>query len=232
MESDGRRAEPEEVDELELESEDDADLESVMRDALEAIEREGRDRGEAEVSEVAAEPELGEAEDSGSAELAVLRREVVELRDRSVRTLADFDNYRKRVERERDEQKRYAGAEILREMLTVIDNLERALEAAGDFESLRNGIALISKQMSDILRSRGVERVKAAGYAFDPKVHDAVSREEDAEVTVPTVKEELLAGYVMKDRLLRPATVIVAIPPQGGDEGNHGTGNGGEQGTT
>jgi molecular chaperone GrpE len=187
----------------------DDDLDDAMRDALEAVERS------------AYRPDDGEAlggEDDGSDELSVLRKEVVELRDRSVRTLADFDNYRKRVERERQEQQQYAGAEILREILDFVDNLERALGASGGQEDLQTGVELILRQVQDMLRRHGVERVEAEGRAFDPSFHEAVSRHETGEVSAPTVQQELQPGYVMKDRLLRPAMVVVAVPAPSGQE--------------
>lgn len=201
MESD--RNEPLEVDEFDVDGSEDQDIEAAMRDALKAVE------GDAEAESGEAD---GDSARSGSDELTALRKEVVELRDRSVRTLADFDNFRKRADRERDEQRRYAGSEVMRELLPVIDNLERALDSAGESGDLKQGVELIHKQIMDLLRRHGVERVEAQDRPFDPAVHEAVSRQEEEGLDVATVREELQTGYVMKDRLLRPSMVVVAVP--------------------
>ena len=171
------------------------DVEDLAREALEAVERR----------------ESGEVELSGSTEEDALRAEIEELRDRSIRTLADFENYRKRAERERADQVKYGVGEILQDLLPIVDNLERALEAGGSVEDLKTGLELIVRQTQDLLRQRGVEAVEAVGRPFDPTVHEAVMREEDPEVTEPTVTAELQRGYVLHDRLLRPAMVRVAM---------------------
>lgn len=147
-----------------------------------------------------------------AAENSRLNREVEELRSRSVRTLADFDNFRKRNERERDEIRRYAATEAIREFVGVVDNLERALSAGGTADDLKRGVELIARQMQEALRRVGVQEVAAQGAPFDPAVHEAVSREESDQVTAPTVLATLQRGYLLYDRLLRPAMVRVAVP--------------------
>lgn len=196
-------------DEFDLDSEDDGDLEAAMQEALEAVEKAGR--------QPTAESSPGEAGPQSSAnnEVEHLEEELADLRDRSARTLADFDNYRKRVERERAEDRRYANFEILGSFLTVVDNLERALTSDGPAEDLKAGVELIHRQIRDLLRSSGVERIAAVGKEFDPTYHEAVSQHPDPGVAVPTVSQELQAGYIMFDRLLRPATVKVAMPVEG-----------------
>lgn len=149
-----------------------------------------------------------------AAENARLTREVEELRSRSVRTLADFDNFRKRNERERDEIRRYAATEAIREFVGVVDNLERALSAGGSADDLKRGVELIARQMQEALRRVGVQEVAAEGAPFDPAVHEAVSREESADVTAPTVIAAFQRGYLLYDRLLRPAMVRVAVPAE------------------
>lgn len=189
-----------ETEELDLNGEEES-LEDVMKDALEAIEKPPADDGPfATVGAV--DPD----------NLEGLRLELAEQRDRAMRTLADFDNFRKRVERERREQKRYAGSEILRELLSVVDNLERASSAEGSAEELREGVALILRQLADLLRRHGVERVTAQGERFDPAAHEAVVRHASDEFSEPTIVKELQAGYWLRDRLLRPALVEVAVP--------------------
>ena len=149
-------------------------------------------------------------------EIARLQDEIADLRDRSTRTLADFENYRKRVEKERRDERRYAAAEVLHRVLEVVDNLERALAAEGGAEDLKTGVELILRQLLELLRSSGARRVPAVGQEFDPNFHEAVARYEDPEVAVPTVSEEMQAGYRFHDRLLRPAIVRVAMPVEGG----------------
>jgi molecular chaperone GrpE len=147
-------------------------------------------------------------------EVAELRREIADLRDRSMRTLADFDNYRKRAERERRDAVRYASSAPLGDFLEVVDNLSRALAAGGTAEDLKTGVEMTLRQLEDVLRRHGVEPVPAAGERFDPAHHEAVSRLEDLDVETPTVVEELQRGYRLHDRLLRPARVVVAVPPE------------------
>ena len=155
-----------------------------------------------------------DGDDGMVGETAELRREIADLRDRTMRTLADFDNYRKRAERERAEVRRHAAAETIVDFLDVGDNLERALAAGGSADDLKLGVEMILHQLEDLLRRHGVERVPALGEAFDPTVHEAVSRREDAEVGEARVVEEMQAGYRLHDRLLRPARVVVAVPAE------------------
>jgi molecular chaperone GrpE len=144
--------------------------------------------------------------------LETLRREKDALQDRLLRTAAEFDNYRKRVDRERRELAEYAGADILSDMLPIIDDLERALQVApgGEAESYRRGVELIHKQMTDLLRKRGVKPIEAVGTQFDPRYHEAVMNEVSGEHREGEVMAELRRGYTLGDRLLRPATVKVA----------------------
>ncbi|MCL4838173.1 MAG: nucleotide exchange factor GrpE [Thermoanaerobaculia bacterium] len=168
-----------------------------------------------------------EAEAAGeSAEVAVLRLELEELRDRALRTLADFDNYRKRVEREREEQRRQAVADVLRDLLPVVDNFDRALAAEAVPSDFRTGVELIARQLREVLGRFGLREVEAVGRPFDPRFHDAVSRQESAAVTEPTVAAELQRGYLLGDRLLRPAMVVVTVPAGTGGEGGSAAGEG------
>jgi len=187
-----------------------ADIEAAMRDALSAVEA-----VEADTPQASRTPETQEtSETPETPEIDTLRREIADLRDRSLRTLADFDNFRKRAERERQEVRRYALLEPLREFLPIADNLERALSAGGSAEDLKRGVELILRQMQELLRRFGVREVSADGEAFNPMVHEAVARTESDQVTMPTVTETLVRGYTLHDRLLRPAMVKVAVPPE------------------
>jgi molecular chaperone GrpE len=142
--------------------------------------------------------------------LEELRRERDTLQDRLLRTAAEFDNYRKRMDRERRELADYTAGEAVKELLPIIDNLERALQAAAEDDPLRKGVELIHRQMIEMLRKRGVTPIEALGADFDPNFHQAVIHEESAQHREGEVMEELQRGYVVGDRLLRPAMVKVA----------------------
>jgi molecular chaperone GrpE len=195
--------------------ENQADLDSVMRDAVAAVEgvHEGHrsQRSETAASTAGTEGGLSEAAEE---DVERLKQEIADLRDRSVRTLADFDNFRKRVERERSELRRHAVSEALRDFLDVVDNLERAVAASGSLDDLKAGVEMTLRQMLDVLKQHGVRPVEAEGEPFDPNVHEAVAREESAEVQAPQVLEELQRGYLLHERLLRPARVKVAVPAE------------------
>jgi len=202
-----------EIEELDLGSGDEEMIEEAMKEALEAVEGIRLERE--------ADDSLGSVE--GDTE-AGLREEVKELRDRSMRTLADFDNFRKRAERERSEQRRYAGVEIMRDLLVVVDSLERAVGARGSLEELREGVELILRQIAELLKRHGVERVSTGDGRFDPASHEAVTRHESDDVAEPTIVKELQAGYRLRDRLLRPALVEVAVPNEPAAEPIDGSG--------
>jgi len=200
---DGEEHEDDEGYLLDLDEEEEVDLEALAREAAEAV-----DRADRRVADPAAE----------EMSISRLEEELEELRDRSIRTLADFENYRRRAERERDELRRYAAFEAMSDFLPVLDNLERALSAGGSADDVRVGVEMIRRQMRDLLRQRGVAPVEALGQPFDPTIHEAVARDEDPDVDVPTVIEEMQRGYRMHDRLLRPALVKVAMPVPDSDE--------------
>ena len=144
--------------------------------------------------------------------LEELRREKDALQDRLLRTAAEFDNYRKRIDRERRDRADAAMADAIEELLPVIDNIERALEASvdSDAEVYRKGVELIHHQMTELLRKRGVKPIRAVGADFDPRFHQAVVHEVSDEHREGEVMEELSRGYLLGERLLRPAMVKVA----------------------
>jgi molecular chaperone GrpE len=160
------------------------------------------------------EPMAADAPDAKAAPVEALQREKDALQDRLLRTAAEFDNYRKRMERERREFSEYAAADVLKDLLPILDNFERALQAPAtpETDSLRKGIELIHKQMLDLLRKRGVKPIEALGAEFDPNFHQAVIHEASADHREGEVMEELQRGYLLGERLLRPAMVKVAKP--------------------
>ncbi len=144
-----------------------------------------------------------------------LKAELARLKDQLLRTLADFDNFRKRSRREISDTVRLAREELLRDLLPVFDNLERAGQhAAGstDIQPLADGIQIVMRQFLDTLAKLGVERVATVGQPFDPAVHEAVQQVESADLPPGSIAQELLAGYHVGDRLIRPAMVVVARP--------------------
>ena len=138
--------------------------------------------------------------------------------DKFLRTTADFENFKKRAARERQEAIAYANVGLLQKLLPVLDNFEMALAAAGSApnaaaQSLQAGVAMIASQLRGALAEAGLEEIDAAGKPFDPNFHEAVSQQDSADVTEGHVLQQLRKGYKLRDRLLRPASVIVARKP-------------------
>ena len=171
----------------------------------------------AQAAEDAGEEQNVVADAAASLEKAEQQRD--EYYDLLVRKTAEFDNFRKRTERERQTLADAAAASLITELLPLVDDLERALQAeAGDegSSSYRRGVELIHKQILDVLRKRGVRPIDALGADFDPYYHQAVSHEPVAGRRDGEIIEEFTRGYMLGDRLLRPAMVKVA---KGQDEG-------------
>jgi molecular chaperone GrpE len=173
--------------------------------------------------EAAAEPlvqiETGNLNAEQLEELKARAAKADENWDRLVRTTADFDNFKKRAARERQDAIRYANESLLEKLVPVLDNFDAALSAAqtpaaGAGQSLQAGIAMIFQQLKKALTESGLEEVDAAGQKFDPNLHEAVSQQETAEIPEGQVVQQLRKGYKLRDRLLRPATVVVAKKPQ------------------
>ena len=146
------------------------------------------------------------------ADTAELERERDDFKDRWLRKSAEFDNYRKRVERERREQSDQAVVSVLQDVLLIVDDFDRALtvEAGGGADAYRKGVELIYQKLTDLLRKRGVQAFESLGADFDPNIHQAVVHESSPDHREGEVIGELQKGYMMGDRLLRPAMVKVA----------------------
>lgn len=151
-------------------------------------------------------------------ELKRLETENAELKDRLARRQADFENYRKRVDKERSETYNRVTADIAAKLLPVLDNLKRALEAessveaaeSDEFRHFLSGVDLIYKQLNGVLEALGVKPIAAVGEQFDPHVHEAVVTEATDEYEPDTVMQEIVSGYRLGDKLIRPALVKVA----------------------
>jgi molecular chaperone GrpE len=158
------------------------------------------------------------ADEDPAGKIQVAQQQAEENYDRLLRVSAEFDNYKKRTAREMQDVIKYANEKIFKELLTVVDNLERAIEAAGndrtDEDPLVKGIHLTLGEVFKILERHKVTPVKALGEPFDPTYHQAMMQEEVADQAPNTVVREMQKGYVMHDRLLRPAMVVVSKAKQ------------------
>lgn len=166
--------------------------------------------------EAPAEPSLEEAVERLTRELAEKSAEAAQSYDRFLRERADGENYRKRVQRERGEAQRYCAEQLVRDLLPAIDNLERAVEHAesgGNGQPLVEGVRLVLKSALGALERHGVSRVEAAGKRFDPAVHEAILQVRDASMEPNQVVQQFQPGYLLHDRLLRPAQVSVSTAP-------------------
>ncbi len=129
-----------------------------------------------------------------------------------IRYLAEMDNFKKRMQREKEENAKYASENILQDIIPAIDNLDLALQYA-DNEACKDivmGIQMTRKLLLDSLKNHGLEQINAEKVEFDPNLHEAVGQEESDEVAPQYVIKTLQKGYILKDRLLRPAKVIVS----------------------
>jgi molecular chaperone GrpE len=144
---------------------------------------------------------------------AELERERDNFKDLLLRRTAEFENFRKRTDRERVAQSESAAADLMSELLPLVDDLERALQAEAGSEgadAYRRGVELIHRQLSEVLRKRGVKAIDALGADFDPHYHQAVSYEPAAGRRDGEIIEEYRRGFTLGDRLLRPSMVKVA----------------------
>lgn len=150
------------------------------------------------------------------AEIAKLREERDKLKDQLLRTAADFDNFRKRTQKDLADERRRSKEDVVRELLPVIDNLERAVSAASsasDVNAIVEGVRMVLKLFEDQAGRIGLTKVKAVGERFDPAVHDAIQQVETDEHPPGTVMSEIVAGFRLGDKLVRPAMVVVARKP-------------------
>ena len=138
--------------------------------------------------------------------------------DRLLRTSADFENFKKRAAREKQEAIKYANEGLLQKLVPVLDSLDIALAATQNPEadagqSLQTGIKMVFQQLKAALTEAGLEEVDATGKPFDPNFHEAVSQRETLEAPEGHVIQQLRKGYKLRERLLRPASVVVAKQP-------------------
>ena len=145
--------------------------------------------------------------------LAAALAEADRWRDLAYRNAAELDNFRKRMARETQEARSYANAELLRALFPILDNYEMGLEAAraeSEKSMIFMGMSMVQRQIQDFLKDQGVQEINPAGQPFDANLHDAVSQEPSEDVLEGVVLRVARKGFTLKDRMLRPATVIVS----------------------
>lgn len=176
---------------------------------------------EAEVTEVIDNPEqddlqqqLGSDEsemEDLKAEINQLKQDKEEVNQRMLRTQAEFENFKKRSRKEKEAERKYKAEALATELLPAIDNFERALqvEVTDATESFVDGISMVYRQIKDALKENDVVEIESVGKEFDPNLHHAVMQIEDEEKESNVVTEELQKGYMLKDKVIRPAMVKV-----------------------
>jgi molecular chaperone GrpE len=174
-----------------------------------------RPRHDATTTDPATAPTIDAESESQTADVDALRAALLDCENKYVRLSADFENVRRRTAQESVERTRYASEEAARALLPVLDNLKRAVEHApegGAEDFFVNGLHLVVREFETALERLGVQPIPSVGERFDPAVHEAIGGAESDDVDRDTVVEELVPGYKLHDRLLRPAVVKVAHP--------------------
>ena len=180
-----------------------------------------REHGNEAAGQTAPDTEASEEakqEPSDAEKLTALEVKCRELQDQYLRKAADFDNYRKRMIREKQEAIDYANTNLISDLLLILDDFDRAIEAgkkAGEESAaaFMQGVVMIRNGLSSLLESKyGLQYYEVQGKPFNPDIHEAVATNPSAEVTEPTVGAELQKGYKLKERILRPAKVMVLMP--------------------
>lgn len=159
------------------------------------------------------EPDAGQLM---SEELDRIRGELAEAQDRTLRVQAELENYRRRARREMEDERRYASLPLIRDLLPVVDNIQRAIQAAeksSEAGVLLSGIKMVAQSLEATLARHDCQRIDALHQPFDPAFHEAISQQPSAEYPEHTVILVAQDGYVLHDRVVRPAQVIVSTPP-------------------
>ena len=159
-------------------------------------------------------PAAGSDADSDDA-MAGLQADLDRFRDLALRSQADFENYKKRAAREKEDSVKYANSSLLQRLVSILDNFELGLAAAkteSERSPIYSGMVLVQKQLNDLLEENGLQAIEAEGKKFDPNLHEAIAHE-PSETPEGTVIRQARRGYRFKDRLLRPARVVVSSGP-------------------
>ncbi len=173
-----------------------------------------------QVTEGVSEVETSKAEEasegaaSTSTESQRLQELAEEYQGRALRAQADFDNFRRRTLKEKEELAQYATSKLVTELLPVMDNFERALvttPANPEFEAFAKGVNMIFRQLEGVLKAEGLTAMETVGQPFNPEYHQAIMQVESEEYEEGIVTEEIQKGYLLKDKVLRPAMVKVSM---------------------
>ena len=197
----------------------DPELAAALREAEESVGESGAapPRARTQSGVLDADPV---SEKEAEAVASRLREELADSDDRLLRLQAEFENFRKRALRERQEAAQYGSQNLFKDLLSVVDNLERAIAHAresggGDLASFLQGVELVQRDLLGVFEKNHVTEIEALGKPFDPSLHEAMAQVESGAVPPNTVIEVLEKGFKLRDRLVRPARVIVAKAPAG-----------------
>jgi molecular chaperone GrpE len=177
-----------------------------------------------EQNEKEAGPEPSEPRALTAEEIGQLKEDAAKAKEyweQLLRTAADFENFKKRAARERQELSKFANESLLQKLIPVLDNFDAAWAAANSsqptasIQSMQAGVAMIYQQLKNVLAEAGLEEIDAANQPFNPNVHEALSQEETNQAPEGHVVQQLRKGYRLRERLLRPAGVVVAKKPAG-----------------
>ena len=199
-----------------------------MSDNHESEDKPGLDPASPAADSPAAAVETAPPTPSPEERVAALEVEKAELKDRMLRIAAEFENYKKRTRKEMSEHEAKTREAVLRDFLDIADNLQRAITSwteggEKDVKSVQDGVELVLRLFKSKLERYSVTAIEAKGQPFDPRLHDAISQAPSSEAPPGTVLHELQKGYRVGERLLRPATVVVAVAPPAPPSQAHGS---------
>ena len=174
-----------------------------------------KNKKEEEIIENSAEQAVEEATEQAEeivSELDAVKAELEEMKENYLRQVAEFDNFRKRTAKEKEDTYTFALAKCITEFLPIMDNFERALACETTDESYKKGVEMIYNQLGEMMKKLGVSEIEADGKPFDPNLHNAVSQKEDPDFGENTVCQVFQKGYMIGDKVIRHAMVVVANP--------------------
>jgi molecular chaperone GrpE len=176
----------------------------------EAVDANAETTTDADAEVIEAEVEV---DDAHAAELQGLRKLADENHERFMRVQADYDNFRRRSRLEKEDFAKYASLKLVEQLLPIVDNFERALAAsqqAKDYDALIKGIEMTAKQLDQVLESEGLKSIESVNQPFNPEFHQAIMQVESEEHEEGIIVEEIQKGYMLKDKVIRPAMVKVS----------------------
>jgi len=168
---------------------------------------------EASPQQTTATPEEDAPDNNSDDPTAGLQADLDRFRDLALRSQADFDNFKKRAAREKEEAIKYANSSLLERLIAIVDNFELGLAAAkseGENSPVYSGMSMVLKQLTDFLTDNGLQSIDAKGQKFDPNLHEAIAHEASESAPEGVVLRQVRRGYRLKDRLLRPSSVVVS----------------------